>query len=467
MSEPWDAAPGNDPARPVPAEPEQKPNGSEPETAEASATIGTEDVLDAEPAPPVAAEPPPGGKRARRSPWNRGRDRVAVAVIMVVVAVTAVVIGVNSDNAATVAQVAATLPPGLPPAPAEVPGSLTELWQAPSSSTPVPIGEANNVVTADKREVLGRDPYTGTVRWRYSRDLELCTVALTGIKVDAVYRKDTGCSEVTQLDTGTGRRTAQRNGDAELGTRLVVDGSHVTTTGKKLLNTWRDDLVKSMEYGEVPVIVQPNKQPRKGCAYGTVAAASGKIGVIERCPGDPADRFTVYKATNDEADEPKVDYSTVLAGKNAKLVAMSGDFALIVLPEQKLLVIYGGDGLQKSAYPLDVPDADITQDPVGGVMTTAWTAQGMYWFTGSKTMAFSRDDLTPRWTLKNSVGPGVTFGEQLVVPIQGGLAVLDELTGTTIRTVGVDRHGYTGPVQLSSVGPVLLEQRGTTLAALK
>ncbi|MEU8416481.1 hypothetical protein AB0C24_27140 [Amycolatopsis japonica] len=464
MSERWDAAPDNEPARPVPADPEQS-TGGEPETAENA--IGTEDVLDADPTQPVATEPPLGGKRARPSPWNRKRDRVIAAAIVVVVAVTGVVIGVTSDNAATVAQVATTLPPGLPPAPAQVPGSLSELWQAPSASTPVPIGEANSVVTADKGEVLGRDPYTGDVRWRYSRDLELCTVALAGIKVDAVYRKDTGCSEVTQLDAGTGRRTAQRNGDAELGTRLVVDGSHVTTTGKKLLNTWRDDLVKSMEYGQVPAIVNPNKQPRTGCTYGTVAAAGGKIGVIERCPGDPADRFTVYRATNDEADDPKVDYSTVLAGKNAKVVAMSGDLALIVLPEQKLLVIYGGDGLQKSAYPLDLPEAEITQDPVGGVMTTSWTAQGVYWFTGSKTMAFSRDDLTPRWTLNNSTGPGVTFGEQLVVPIQGGLAVLDETTGATIRTVGVDRRGYTGPVLLSSVGPVLLEQRGPTVVALK
>ncbi|OXM56870.1 hypothetical protein CFP71_11175 [Amycolatopsis thailandensis] len=465
MSERWDAAPDNDPARPVPAEPEQTPNDVEPGTAENA--IGAEDVLDAESAPVAAGEPPLAGKRARRSPWNRTRDRVIAAAIVALVAVTGVVIGVNSDSAATVTQVATTLPPGLPPAPAQVPGSLTELWQAPSSSTPVPIGEANSVVTAEKGEVLGRDPYTGDVRWRYSRDLELCTVALAGIKVDAVYRKDTGCSEVTQLDTGTGRRTAQRNGDAELGTRLVVDGSHVTTTGKKLLNTWRDDLVKSMEYGQVPAIVNANKQPRTGCTYGTVAAAAGKIGVIERCPGDPADRFTVYRATNDEADDPKVDYSTVLAGKNAKVVAMSGDLALIVLPEEKLLVIYGGDGVQKSAYPLDAPAADLAQDPEGGIMPIAWTAQGVYWFTGSKTMAFSRDDLTPRWSLNGSVGPGVTFGEQLVVPIKGGLAVLDELSGTTIRTVGIDRRGYNGPVQLSSVGPVLLEQRGPTLVALK
>ncbi len=461
MSEPWDAAPDKEPARHVPVDPEQASNGEAPEGA---GVYGAEDVLWS---PPAATEPPEGNKRARRSPWNRKRDLVIVALIVTVVAAGGTLIGLTSDSNATIAQVAETQPPGLPPAPATVPGSLTELWQAPSSATPVPIGEADNAVTADKGEVLGRDPYTGAVRWRYARDLELCTVALSGVKVNAVYHKESGCSEVTQLNAGTGVRTAQRNGDAELGTRLVVDGARITTTGKKLLNTWRDDLVKSMEYGQVPAVVQPNKQPRTGCTYGSVAAASSKVGVIERCPGDPADRFTVYNSDNEEADEPKVDYSTVLAGRNAKLVAMSGDLALIVLPEQKLLVIYGGDGVQKSAYPLDVPDAEIAQDPVGGVMTTSWTAQGVYWFTGSKTMAFSRDDLTPRWTLNGTVGPGVMFGEQLVVPIQGGLAVLDEATGATIRTVGVDRHGYTGPVQLSSVGPVLLEQRGTTLAALK
>ncbi len=53
------------------------------------------------------------------------------------------------------------------------------------------------------------------------------------------------------------------------------------------------------------------------------------------------------------------------------------------------------------------------------------------------------------------------------MPIKGGLAVLNESDGSTIRTVGVDRRGYNGLVRLATVGPVLLEQRGTTLAALK
>jgi hypothetical protein len=440
------------------------------EDADLRSTFGAEDVLAGRPDEVVAEHPasPP----ARPSPWNRKRDRVLAAVIAAAFLAGGSLVWATSDSQATTSQLA-TAPPAVPPPPGAVPGSLAQIWQYRSAATPVPVAEDNTVVTADNGEVDGRDPLTGQIRWRYARsNLSFCTVASAWSKVNAVYQKtgvnnEAGCSEVTQLDPGTGRRTAQRNGDAELGTRLVSDGSNVTTTGKKLLDTWRDDLVKTMEYGQVPAIVKPAAQPRVGCTYGSVAAAAGKVGVIERCPGDPADRLTVYKATGGEADEPKPVFSAVLAGRSAKLVAMSGEYAAVALPEQKMLVIYGPDGNERSAYPLDLPASDLAQDPPGGVVTTSRTASGIYWFTGSKTMALSLDDLTPRWTLDNTLGPGISFANQLVVPIKGGLAVLNEGDGSTVRTVGVDRHGYLGPVELGSMGPILLEQRGDTLAALR
>jgi hypothetical protein len=295
----------------------------------------------------------------------------------------------------------------------------------------------------------------------------LCTLDQVWGRLNAVYHKSRNCSEVTQLDPATGRITAQRNGNAELGTQLIDDGSHVTATGKTLLTTWRDDLVQSAEYGQVPALVNAGKQPRTGCTYGTVAAASGKIGVIERCPGDPADRLTVYKAAPEKDDEPQVSFSSVLAGKRARVIAMSGDLTAVVLPDQKLLVTFNGDGTQRAAYPLDVPAADLAADPPSGVEATTQTAANMYWFSGSKVVALSRDDLSPRWTLSSALGPGVTYAQQLVVPIKGGLAVLNENDGSTIRTVGVERRGYPGAVRLSAAGPVLLEQRGPTLTALK
>jgi hypothetical protein len=422
---------------------------------------GSEDVLE-----DVEATPVPPRVKARRSPWNRGRDRAAAAAIAVAVVAVALVVGVNSDSAAT-DRTEADPPAPLPAAPAAVPGSLAELWNARSGATPVPVSVGESVVTADAGGVAARDPLTGQIRWHYTRDLPLCTVNDTWGRVNAVYHKTDNCSEVTQLDPGTGRITAQRNGNAELGTRLLSDGSHVTATGKKLLDTWRDDLVKSAEYGQVPALVNAGKQPRTGCTYGTVAVASGRVGVIERCPGDPADRLSVYKAAPEKDDEPQVSFSSVLAGKRARVIAMSGELTAVVLPDQKLLVVYNGDGSQRAAYPLDVPPGDLAQDPPGGAEQTTQTPGGVYWFSGSKLLALSRDDLSPRWTLGSAMGPGTTFAQQLVVPIKGGLAVLNEPDGATIRTVGVDRRGFTGLVRLGAAGPVLLELRGDTLFALK
>ena len=112
-------------------------------------------------------------------------------------------------------------------------------------------------------------------------------------------------------------------------------------------------------------------------------------------------------------DEPQVSFSSVLAGKRARVIAMSGDLTAVVLPDQKLLVIYNGDGSQRSAYPLDVPAGDLAQDPPGDVEATTQTAQNVYWFSGSKVLALSRDDLSPRWTLSSALGPGITFAHRM------------------------------------------------------
>lgn len=434
------------------------------------AAIGSEDVLagalELSAAPPLTVRPPD-----RRSPWNRPVDRLIAVLIVVVALAGALVIWARSESRATISQTAAP-GPALPGEPAAVPGSLTELWRAPDGAAPVPVAGDTDVVTASGGDVLGRDPLTGAVRWRYSRDLRLCTMGDGWSRALAVFRKDgvdnqTGCSEVIELDPDTGHRLAQRTGSAQLGTRLVSDGAYVTAYGPTLLNTWRDDLVETAEYGQVPALVNANRQPRTGCTYGSVATADSRVGVVERCPDDPGDRITVFQAAPKNADQPQVSYSQILPGRSARLVAMSGDYAAIAMPEQRELVIYGPQGSPVSSYPLDLPADDLAHDPVGGVASTSITSSNVYWYTGSKLMALSRTDLTPLWTLSSALGPGVIFDHQLVVPIQGGLAVLNEQDGSTIRTIGLDRRGYTGPVRLTAVGPVLLEQRGDTVVALR
>lgn len=437
----------------------------------ATQVIGVEDVLAGGVSPSTGQARHTVVRRERRSPWNRPRDRAIAAVIAVVAVASGVLVWAGSASRATVSETAAP-GPALPPEPSAVPATLTELWQAPNGAEPIPVAAGASAVTASGGAVLGRDALTGQIRWQYSRNLTLCTVGEAWSRAVALFRKDgvdnqSGCSEVIALDADTGHRMAQRTGSAQLGTRLVTDDSYVTAFGPTLLNTWRDDLVETVEYGQVPALVNPDKQPRVGCTYGSVAAASGRIAVVERCPGDPGDRLTVYRAQPKDADQPQVSFSQILPGYHARMVAMSGDDVAVAMPDQKQLVLYGPEGDELSAYPLDLPASDLAHDPPGGQPDTSSTASNVYWFTGTKMMAMSRDNLTPKWTLNSALGPGVQFDHQLVVPIQGGLAVLNEADGSTIRTIGVDRHGYTGPVRLATIGPVLLEQRGDTVVALK
>jgi hypothetical protein len=54
-----------------------------------------------------------------------------------------------------------------------------------------------------------------------------------------------------------------------------------------------------------------------------------------------------------------------------------------------------------------------------------------------------------------------------VLPVPNGLVELNPADGRVLRTVAVNRGDYQGPVTLAALGPVLLEQRGPTVVALR
>lgn len=435
-------------------------------------------------------------KPARRTRFTRRID-LAVAVLIAVAAVVAgVLVWWNGDVRATSSQTYDG-PVPTPQLPTVFPPSLGESWRAPSSATPVPVAVGATVVTADGGEVVGRDPLTGDMRWRYARDLPLCTVSSAWSMVLTAYATDGnllpdrdsraqgGCSEITALDPASGRRgrqpkptetgdkpeSRQRNADAELGTRLIADGTYVTTTGTRLLTTWRSDLVQTMQFGTVPAVVNPDKQPRTDCTYGTVTASSGRIAVIERCPGDPGDRLTVYRATGekDDAEKPQVVSSVVTGGRGARVVAMTEKQVAVALPDPARLVVFDEQGQEVASHPLELPEKDLAGEVEGHVVPTTKGTGAVYWFTGSRTIALSTRDLRPLWIVQNTLGtlgPGTVFAGRLLVPVPDGLAVINQATGELVGTIPVDRETYSGPVTMSTLGPMVLEQRGNLLVAL-
>lgn len=404
-------------------------------------------------------------RRQGANPFRRPVDYIVAVLIVVASLVVGITLWARSDIHNTVL-VLGPSNAATPPAPTRFPPSLAEFWSYPSTATPAPVVAGPTVVTAAGGSVVGRDPLTGRQRWSYTRDLPLCTVAPGFSKVVAVYRRS-NCNEVTELDPSSGARGAQRNGDAQLGTNLVYDGTYVTTTGPTLMDTWRSDMVQTMEYGAVPDFVNPNVQPRTGCTYHSVVAYAGLIGVIESCPGEPGDRLTVYRATATNADTPSVLFSQVIGGYGDRLIAMDDLYVAVAQQNPDQVVVFSAQGGKDlNQYPVALTQSDMAGDPPGRVVPVTSGPSAIYWFTGSSTVALSTTNYQPMWTVPGTLGSGTVFAGNYLVPVPGGLLVLDQATGARIGEIGVNRHGYTGDVSMATLGPVVLEQRGDTLAAL-
>ena len=425
--------------------------------------------------PPAAPPGSPGRRRGVRPERRRRGDLVAAVVIIVLVLVAATVLWRTSAVVGTTDSTA-TPPIAAPPPASRLPAAFSVAWRAPSAATAAPVVSGPAAVTADGGTVVGHDALTGTERWRYSRNVPLCTAAAGfpdadsgGGRLLALYQGPAGwCSDLTALHPTTGARAASSNPDMHPGTRLLAGGSFVAATGPDYLEVWRSDLVRTLEYGAVPTPVQVGVQPRTGCTYGSTALMAGRLGVIERCPDESTDRVTVVKPDGAEAEKPEVQFSVPLPTADAIVVALSADRVAVALPNPARLLVLDKTGAQVAMIGLDVPDADVATavEPAGGPAAVTADDQHVYWWTGTHTVALDATDLAPVWTAP-ALGPAVTYGGSLLVPIAGGLAVLDRQRGTEVRTVPVQRADRNGPVRLAAVGEVLLEQRGTEIVALK
>ena len=391
-------------------------------------------------------------------------DLAAVALILVATLVGVFLLWRGSDVRATVSQ-PAERPAVALPAPAVVPPTLSEAWRAPSPATPKPVVAGPVAVTAQGNEVLGRDPATGAVLWRYARDIPLCTVGAEWDRAIAVYRKSHNCSEVTSVEGGSGKRGPQRDSDAEFGTQLLSDGTHVTTTGSKIIETWRSDLVRTEQYG-VPEAVKNagNNLRRPDCHYSSVAVGDERVGVIEKCPRETSDRITVIKAKPKDDEKPAEIMTTLSGSSHAEVVAVTKSWVAVVLRDTSELVIYQPSGSMDSRFPVRAP---LPAPGEFGIERTTTTSQDMtFWHTGVDTVALDGKTLRPLWTIPDTLGSGLQFGGRLLIPVADGLAVHDPKTGARERVIPVDRQGYRGPVDLRSAGGVILEQRGDTVVAL-
>lgn len=472
-----------------------------------------------------------GSKRQRR-------DRLVAALIAVVVLGLGVFVYVRSDERHTTQQVAAAAVSTLP-ALDTAPKTLTEAWrmQAPAEFAPV-VSPYGVVVTGDQHTVTGYDAVTGDKRWTYERsNLDLCVLNTGDTTADQLpgsssvngiftaYRKGDHCSEITLLNPETGDRlmngsasqpefARQRNAPMPLGSEVAFGGPHAAMIGFDLIEMWRFDLVRTIQYGNQPASPRSGSL-HLGCDFTDIALAAEQFATIEHCDATSANAQLVIN-WDDPDNAPKGKKNgwdnfkheprgTVDLGvTDARIVGITAsNVAVLIGGASPAIVVYSmvdppeveptettdPDGTGTStATPTttaeeDKPDPVLTEisrtavdltdaqvaAPAPSAKITPSTIDGdnRYSYIDGALVAITGDDLAGNWTLSGVRGTVAVVGDTLLVPVDAGIAVVDSEDGSIRSTIKVDRQGYTGRVDVHTAGDMVIESRGSTVVAYR
>lgn len=400
-------------------------------------------------------------------PERRTRgDLIAAAAIATVVLLFLSFFWWRSSTRATVLRPAQTPAPPVVAAKA-VPDALTQTWRADSSRTRAPLILNGTVVTGDGRTMAGLDSQTGTQRWSYARDRELCAVSYVYDIAVAVYPDRRGCGQVTGIKAGTGERGPTRSSYADKQVIVRSDGNAVLSYGPTRLELWRSDLVRSLSYGEIDARIKPvNTGLGEGCALMSAAASDVAAAVLESCKDSNDLRLTLLKPAKEE-DEPdikRVALPGIAADSDARVLAVIGTSTAVYLPTPRpAVVVYDDTGTKVSETPLTTAAA-----LGGGVPVTTRAGELLTWWTGSAVMVFD-DKLTHLYTIEAGgprapIGPATVMAGMLLVPLDDGLAVCNKADGAFQRLIPLTHPSGTGAVVPAVAGPTVIEQRGPMLA---
>ncbi len=428
-------------------------------------------------------------------PVSRRRrfDLAAALALTVLVAVFATVVYLKSDARATTLTTgpAESAPAVMTEAPADLATAWTLTTDAGFPGIASPYG---TVVTAEGHDVVGHDAVTGAERWRYGRsNLALCALGSGDTRAETLtasgavrgiltaYSKGDTCSEITLLNPITGERTDQRTGFTGRDSTLVFGGPYGGLVSADLAELWRYDLVRTIQYGDQPEPTKPNTK-HLGCTFDDLAIATQQFATIEHCPdseaGADAQLVLNYVDPGSTTDGKSKSWDALnfdpratvdLQTTDARVLSVTAEkAAVLVATPVPAVVVYDATGAELSRTPVPVTAADITtSEDTRRVTPVTITTDTRYVRVGSVLLAVDNDDLSVRWTLDDVLGLPAPVGDDLLVPVDDGLAVVSRSAGTVSSTLPVDRAGYTGVVDVRTVGNTVVEARGTTVVGLR
>jgi hypothetical protein len=421
---------------------------------------------------------------------RRTRDRGIAAVLALAALGVGWAIYLTSDARATSLHVGSPVP--APAAMTEVPESLDVRWTLGTDERfPAVVSPYGTVVTANGSTVTGSDPVTGTERWSYTRsNLPLCVVAsgdreAVGLSVSGAVRgvltgfvKSGRCSELTLLDPINGARRYQRTGFTGAESTAVFGGPYAGLVSSNLVELWRFDLVRTIQYGEQPQPTKP-RTVHAGCAFTDAVVAATQFATVEHCPAGSDSTTLVVNyvdpgATTDGKEKKWDAFSfapraTVdLKSDHARLLWGSADRSLVLVEDpEPAAVEFDSTGSEVSRVPVAVTPEEIEAADESGVTRATVGEDARYALVHHTLVAIADDGPEVRWTMPDVLGLPAIVGSQLLVPVTEGLAVVDADSGSSDRTLQLDRDGYEGSVDVGVVGNSVVETRGSLVVGLR
>jgi hypothetical protein len=340
--------------------------------------------------------------------------------------------------------------------------------------------------------------------------------------IATVYAENGFCSQVMTFDPVSGTRSKVRTSPNQEPGSLAFGGSYAGWLGANRVEVWRYDLVRTIQYGEQ---INPPKsgQSRSGCVFTDLALAANQFATVEHCAAEGPNARVVlnFEDPGAVANHPdgwdvfqhniRVDINT--GSKSARIVGITQDrVAVLVSAPKPAVVVYDATGKETSRTVVKIPAAaiaaaDSPNDPahvtpavqtdsqrfsfIGGSVvaistptinavppatsfssTTTSSSAPSSGLLGGVTVPKTADivDLRVDWVAGGARGLPATLDSTVLLPTDRGLQTFDASTGPsslhTDRTIPVARGGYTGRVDVTVVGTMVIETRGSSVVAL-
>lgn len=415
--------------------------------------------------------PRPGVPVERRT----RRDLLAAAVIALAVVATAAIVVTTGSAANSGFDPADTDQPEYGPT-IEMPTSLRALWSHESTGAGAPLTTGGNLVTVDDDgELIGRDAGSGEEVWSYAHAGRLCAATYFSDSLVAAFDGAAGCSDVTALDPTTQQYTSTRQSAFSPAMQFRNTWTHALALGPDRLEIWRDDLVRTVEYGAVPAPQEAGMQPRSGCTLFTADLTDERFGVTERCPTDDSVRLTLSRTVPEDNREPKEIASAATGAEGLWIIDVSDEGVLALASRGGDWAVEWLTSPTEASTVLDL-DAEPTHLPSTG--TLSGDGEQARWFDGHATHAFDTATGAHTWSADGTTGPGHTVGHSqdpsavtardwVLLPVPGGFVVGEHDSGVRtahLPATSADGDGVTG---LAQVGDILYERRAGAVHAYK